>query len=64
MLMKSHYCLSINQLELKKKMFIFGCAESLLLQGLLSSYGEQGTTRHVAHGLIVVVASLVADRGL
>ena len=45
-------------------MFIFGCAESLLLQGLLSSYGEQGTTRHVAHGLIVVVASLVADHGL
>ena len=43
-------------------MFIFGCAESLL--GLLSSYGEQGTTLHVAHGLIVAVASLVADHGL
>ena len=64
MLMKGHHCVSVNQLEFfLKNLFICGCAESLLLQGLLSSCGEQGTTLHVLHGLIIAVASLVADRG-
>ena len=34
-----------------------------MLQGLLSGCGDQGTTLHVLHGLIIAVASLVADRG-
>ena len=54
MLMKSHPCVSISQLEFFKQCLLtFGCAESWLLQGLLCSYGEQGTTLRVAHGLVL-----------
>ena len=44
--------------------FISGCAGSLLLHVAFSSCGEQGLLFHVVHGLLIVIASLVAAHGL
>ena len=45
--------------------FIFGCVGSLLLHtGFLSSCGERGLLFVVVHGLLIAVASLVAEHGL
>ena len=44
--------------------FIFGCAGASLLQGLFSSCGEQGLLFIEVYGLLIVVASLVAEYGL
>lgn len=41
---------------------IFGCAASSLLQGL--GFGKWGLLFVTVHGLLVGVASLVADQGL
>ena len=44
---------------------LFGCVGSLLLHaGFLSSCGEQGLLFVVVRGLLIVVASLVAEHGL
>ena len=48
----------------KKYLFTFGCAGSSLLQGFSSSWGERGCALDVAHELLTVVASLVAEPGL
>ena len=45
-------------------LFLFGCAGSWLLHGLSSSCGEQELLFLVVHGLLAVVASLVAEHGL
>ena len=46
-------------------LFIFGCAGFSLLHGLFSSCEEQGLlSSHGAHGLLIEVASSVAERGL
>ena len=51
-----------------KYLFIYlfiGCVGSLLLcAGFLSSCGEQGLLFIVVHGLLIAVASLVAEHGL
>ena len=44
--------------------FSFGCAGASLLQGLFSSCGEQGPLFIEVYGLLIVVASLVAEYGL
>ena len=46
------------------RLFIYGCAGSSLLCGLFSSCGEQGLLLVAVHGLLIVVASLVAEHGL
>ena len=43
--------------------FLFGFAASWLLHGLSSSCGQQGLLFLEAHGLLAVVASLVAEHG-
>ena len=43
--------------------FIFGCAESLLLCGLFSSCSEWGLLLVTVSGLLIVVASLVVEHG-
>lgn len=46
-------------------MFVFtGCAGSLLLLGLFSSWGEQGLLFVAVCGLFLAMASLVAAHGL
>ena len=45
-------------------LFIFGCAGSLLLHMGFSSCREQGLLFLVVCGLLIAVASLVAERGL
>jgi len=45
-------------------LFIFGCAGSLLLHMGFSSCREQGLLFLVVRGLLIAVASLVAERGL
>ena len=45
-------------------LFIFGCAGSLLLHMCFSSCREQGLLFLVVRGLLIAVASLVAERGL
>ena len=45
-------------------LFIFGCVGSSLLRGLFSSCGERGLLFLEVHGLLIVVASLVAEHGL
>ena len=49
-----------------KFIYLFiGCVGSLLLcAGFLSSCGEQGLLFIVVHGLLIAVASLVAEHGL
>ena len=44
--------------------FICGCAGSSLTCGLFSSCAEQGLLLVAVCGLLIVVASLVAERGL
>ena len=44
--------------------FIFGCAGSSLLHALLSTCGERGLSFAAARGLLIAVASLVAEHGL
>ena len=44
--------------------FIWGCAGSLLLGRLFSSCSEQGLLSLMMHGLLIVVASLVAEHRL
>ena len=49
----------------KKYSFVFGCARSSLLCGGFSLVAASGGYSAVAmHGLLLVVASLVAERGL
>ena len=43
---------------------IFGCVGSSLLRGLFSSWGERGLLFIAVHGLLIAVASLVAEHGL
>ena len=57
-------CEASSHFKLKKNIFIFGCAGSLLLCGLLSSFGEQGYSLVAEHGCLNVVASLVVEHGL
>ena len=45
-------------------LFIFGCAESLLLCWLFYSYSEWGLLFTALHRLLVSVASSVAELGL
>ena len=45
-------------------LFIFGCSGSSLLCRLFSSCGEGGLLFIAVRGLLIVVASLVAERGL
>ena len=51
-----------NILGFKKN--YFGCAGSLLLRPAFSNCGEQGLLFIVVHRLLIVVASLVVERGL
>ena len=44
--------------------FIFGCVGSLLLRTAFSSCGERGLPYVAVRGLLIVVASLVAEHGL
>ena len=45
--------------------FIFGCVGSLLLRaGFFSSCGERGLLFVAVRGLLIAVASLVAEQGL
>ena len=44
--------------------FVFGTAGSLLPRGLFSSCREQGLLLDAVQGLLIVVASLVAEYGL
>ena len=48
--------------------FLFGCAESSLLHGLFSNCGESGLLSSwgawALHGLLITVASFVAENGL
>ena len=43
-------------------LFLFGCAESSSLRGLFSSSSEQGLPFLAVRGLLIVVASLVAEQ--
>ena len=43
---------------------IFGCAGSSLLCGFFSSCGKRGLLFVVVQGLLIVVASLIAEHGL
>ena len=45
-------------------LFIFGYAVSLLLRRLFSSCNERGLLLAVVFGLLIAVASLVAEHGL
>ena len=45
-------------------LFIFGYAVSLLLRRLFSSCNERGLLLAVVFGLLIAVASLVAQHGL
>ena len=45
-------------------LLIFGFTGSWLLLGLFSSCGKWGLLSSAVHGLLIVVASLVAERGL
>ena len=45
-----------------KILFIFSCAESLLLSGLFSSCGEWGLLFTAVHRLLILMASLVGYR--
>ena len=45
-------------------LFIFGCARSSLLLGLFSSCSERGPLFIAVHGLLIAVASLVAESRL
>ena len=45
-------------------LLIFGFTGSWLLLGLFSSCGTWGLLSSAVHGLLIVVASLVAERGL
>ena len=45
-------------------LFIFGCAGSSLLRGLFSSFGEWELLFVVVCGLLIVVTSLIVERGL
>ena len=47
-----------------KYLSIFGCAGSLLLHGLFCSCKEWGLLSAVVRGLLIVVASLVAEHKL
>ena len=45
--------------------FIFGCVGSFVAaHGLFSSCGEQGLLFLAVHGILIAVASLVAEQGL
>ena len=44
--------------------FIFGCVGSSSLHGLLSSCGKRGLLFVAVRGLLIVVASLVAEHRL
>ena len=62
--MTSFFCLFVF---LKKfiNLFIFGCfGSSLLHESFLSICGERGLLFVAVHGLLIVVASLVAEHGL
>ena len=52
----------VNQLY-SNKLFIYDCTVSLLC-GLFASCGKQGLPFVVVHGLLIVVASLVAEHQL
>ena len=54
-------CLFLSK---KKKIFIYGCAGSSFLCELFSSYGEWGYSPVAVHGLLIAVASLVAEHEL
>ena len=43
---------------------MFDCAGSLLLHGLFSTCAEKGSLLAVIFGLLIAVASLVAEHGL
>ena len=45
-------------------LFTFGCVGSSLLRGAFYSCGEQGLLFIAVHGLLITVASLVAEHGL
>ena len=45
-------------------LFVFGCAESLLLRGLFSSCSKQGLLFTDVHQLLIAGASLVAEHRL
>ena len=47
-----------------KHLFIFDCTESSLLLGLFSSCGEWGLLSSWVHGLLIAVASHVAQHEL
>ena len=54
-----------DSLFLKKIIvFIFGCAGSSLLQGFSLAEVSGGCTPVAVHGLLIVVASLLAEHGL
>ena len=60
-------CISLmtNDVEhFKKKLFIFGCAGFSLLQGLSLVAASGGLLSRAVHGLLIEVASLVAEHGL
>ena len=46
----------------KNHLLIFGCTGSSLLRGLFSSCSKQGLLFIVVHGLLISVASLVAEQ--
>ena len=45
-------------------LFFFGCVGSFLLHMAFSSCGEQGLLFVVVRGLLIAVASLIAEHGL
>ena len=54
----------VEELNFLKILFIFGCAGSLLLQGLFSSCSDRGYSLFAVRGFLTEVASLVAEHRL
>ena len=51
----------VEELNFLKIVFIFYCAGSLLLQGLSSSCSDPGSSPFAVRGLLIEVASLIAE---
>ena len=59
----NHFILSLCILKETMYLFFFGCAGSLLLQGVSSRGGKQGLLSNTVDGLLIAAASL-AERKL
>ena len=53
-----------NYIYIFFNLFTFGCVGSSLLRAGFLSLRRAGPTLRVVHGLLIVVASLVAEHGL